>query len=95
VGERAGHLNEANAATARAAIHGEHFPRRRWTAFRALSVYDWEDKLRPTARDVTRLAVGGVSTEPGGRSDAEWEHEMNRLVGQRFLTRAPELTVTK
>jgi hypothetical protein len=55
-----------------------------------VSAYDWSDALRP-ARDATSVSYvlgGGVS--PGlrllgtSRFGIEWEHAINRLVGQRF-----------
>jgi hypothetical protein len=55
-----------------------------------LSVYDWSDSLRPT-RDATSLTyvIGGGIKPLGtlasvGRIGVEWEHTVNRLVGQRF-----------
>jgi len=89
----------AIAVVARRQLNGEHsFLGRRWTALGRLSVYDWEDKLRPRSqRNVFWLRHRWrVSTEPGRRSDVEWEHDMNRLVGQRFRILALlNLTVTK
>lgn len=55
-----------------------------------LSVYDWSDALRPT-RDATSVSyVLGAGVSPGlrlfgtSRLGVEWEHAVNRLVGQRF-----------
>jgi hypothetical protein len=51
-----------------------------------LSLYDWADELRPT-RDATSFSYvlgGGISPFETTRLGLEWEHAMNRLVGQRF-----------
>jgi hypothetical protein len=51
-----------------------------------LSLYDWADELRPT-RDATSFGYvlgGGISPFETTRLGLEWEHSMNRLVGQRF-----------
>lgn len=51
-----------------------------------LSLYDWEDPLRPE-RDATSFGyVLGAGYRPDEVADLklEWEHDMNRLVGQRF-----------
>jgi hypothetical protein len=51
-----------------------------------LSLYDWSDDLRPQ-RDATSFSYvlgGGVSPFDMTRLGLEWEHTMNRLVGQRF-----------
>jgi hypothetical protein len=51
-----------------------------------LSLYNWEDPLRPD-RDATSFGyVLGAGFLPGEIADfkLEWEHDMNRLVGQRF-----------
>jgi hypothetical protein len=50
------------------------------------SVFDWRDDLRPD-RSATSVGyvVGGI-WRPGPMADVllEWEHNMNRLVGQRY-----------
>lgn len=55
-----------------------------------VSVYDWFDELRPS-RDATSVGyVLGAGMRPGGsffaesRIGVEWEHTLNRLVGNRF-----------
>lgn len=51
-----------------------------------VSLYDWEDPLRPD-RDATSFGyVLGAGYKPSEVADfkLEWEHDMNRLVGQRF-----------
>jgi hypothetical protein len=80
-------------------LQGEHsFLGRRWTALGRLSVYDWEDKLRPD-RNATSFGyvIGGAfRPSPVAEAMVEWEHDMNRLVGQRFRILALlNLTVTK
>ncbi|MBK7579653.1 MAG: hypothetical protein IPI67_05530 [Myxococcales bacterium] len=51
-----------------------------------VSVYDWEDGLRPqrSATSLTYVLGGGVTPFTDTRFGVEWEHSMNRLVGQRF-----------
>lgn len=51
-----------------------------------LSLYNWSDPLRP-GRDATSFGyVLGAGLKPHQVADfrVEWEHNMNRLVGQRF-----------
>ncbi len=51
-----------------------------------VSAYDWHDPLRPD-RDATSFGyVIAPEVQPlqFGKLRVEWEHEMNRLVGQRF-----------
>jgi len=51
-----------------------------------VSLYDWRDALRPgrNATSFTYVLGGGVSPLRRMRFGVEWEHSMNRLVGQRF-----------
>lgn len=51
-----------------------------------LSLYDWEDGLRPQrdATSFTYVLGGGILPLETTRIGLEWEHSMNRLVGQRF-----------
>ncbi|MEO6598996.1 MAG: hypothetical protein ABIQ16_03925, partial [Polyangiaceae bacterium] len=55
-----------------------------------LSLYDWEDALRSdrSATSFSYVLGGGVSPNfmgsSKGRLGLEWEHTMNRLVGQRY-----------
>lgn len=63
-----------------------------------LSVYDWSDDLRPQrdATSFTYVLGGGVTPFDETRLGLEWEHSMNRLVGQRFRVLATlDLTVLK
>ncbi|HEU4532864.1 MAG TPA: hypothetical protein VFS00_02055, partial [Polyangiaceae bacterium] len=50
------------------------------------SLYEWKDDLRPD-RDATSVGyVLGGGWRPAEYADArvEWEHNANRLVGQRY-----------
>jgi len=55
-----------------------------------LSLYDWEDALRPdrSATSFSYVLGGGINPSflsfSKGRVGVEWEHTMNHLVGQRF-----------
>jgi hypothetical protein len=55
-----------------------------------LSLYDWEDALRPdrSATSFSYVLGGGVNPTflafSRGRMGVEWEHTINHLVGQRF-----------
>jgi len=55
-----------------------------------LSLYDWEDALRPErgATSFSYVLGGGINPNflsfSKGRLGVEWEHTMNHLVGQRF-----------
>jgi len=51
-----------------------------------VSLYDWNDPLRPDRSATSFGYVLGVGFKPGSIADVrvEWEHEMNRLVGHRF-----------
>jgi hypothetical protein len=74
----------------------------RYDSLAVLSLYDWTDALRPTrsATSFTYVLGGGLYPGPGlisrGRFGFEWEHSVNRLVGQRFrLLLTLDLTVLK
>jgi hypothetical protein len=67
-----------------------------------VSLYDWSDSLRPTrdATSFTYVLGGGISPfgalASTGRIGVEWEHTVNRLVGQRFRALATlEFTVLR
>ncbi len=55
-----------------------------------VSLYDWQDALRADRHATSFSYVIGAGLSPGldlfnvGRLGFEWEHAMNRLVGQRF-----------
>ena len=76
----------------------QYFLARRWTALARVSVYDWKDNTRPD-RNATSFGYvigGGFRPSPVAEAMVEWEHDMNRLVGQRFRILALlNLTVTK
>ena len=62
------------------------------------SLYDWSDALRPQrdAASFTYVLGGGMTPFESTRFGVEWEHTMNRLVGQRFRVLATlDLTVLK
>jgi len=80
-------------------LYGERYwMGRRWTALARVSVYDWVDNTRPD-RNATSFAYvlgGAFQPSPIARAMLEWEHDMNRLVGQRFRILAlVNLTVNK
>jgi hypothetical protein len=70
----------------------------RWTASARVSLFDWKDNLRAD-RDATSFAYvlgGGFRPSPVLEALLEWEHDMNRLVGQRYrLLAIVNLAVTK
>jgi hypothetical protein len=69
-----------------------------YDALLVLSLYDWKDELRPTrdATSFTYVLGGGVSPFDRTRMGVEFEHSMNRLVGQRYRVLATlDLTVLK
>lgn len=78
-GER-GHVRGADLGTRR------EFVGRLYDAGLLLSVYDWEDPLRPdrAATSYTYVVSGGHRPFERTRVGLEWEHTMNHLVGQRF-----------
>jgi hypothetical protein len=55
-----------------------------------ISLYDWEDSLRPDRHATSFAYVLGAGVSPGidvlntARLGVEWEHAMNRIVGQRY-----------
>jgi hypothetical protein len=70
----------------------------RWTTSARVSLYDWKDNLR-AERDATSFAYvlgGGFRPSRVVEAFLEWEHDMNRLVGQRYrLLAVVSLAVTK
>ncbi len=68
----------------------------RYDAMVNVSMYDWADDLRPT-RDATSFGYvlgGGYRPLDRTRLGLEWEHNTNRLVGQRYRVLATlDLTV--
>lgn len=98
VGERGdtGHRAGADLTATRTYLGGSY------DGLVVLSLYDWSDNLR-TSRDATSFTyVLGAGMLPSanlvsrGRLGLEWEHSMNRLVGQRFrLLFTVDLTVLR
>jgi hypothetical protein len=67
-------------------VYGERIFDTRYVLNGRASLWQWNDKLRPD-RDATSVGyVAGLGYRFAPRSSAmfEWEHNMNRLVGQRF-----------
>ncbi|MFO0572342.1 MAG: hypothetical protein U0263_42370 [Polyangiaceae bacterium] len=63
-----------------------------------VSLYDWEDGLRPdrSATSLSYVLGGGVTPFDDTRFGLEWEHSTNRLVGQRYRVLATlDLTVLR
>jgi hypothetical protein len=59
---------------------------RRWSVHGRTSVYDWQDNLRPdrAATSFAYVLGGGFQPSEVVSAGVEWEHDMNRLVGQRY-----------
>jgi hypothetical protein len=69
-------------------VSGEDLVEARYLFRGRLGVWQWDDKLRPD-RDATNFGyVLGVGYRFAPRCQAvfEWQHDINRLVGQRFRT---------
>jgi hypothetical protein len=69
-------------------VSGERIVESRYVFRGRLGVWQWDDKLRPD-RDATDFGyVLGVGYRFAPRCQAgfEWQHDINRLVGQRFRT---------
>ncbi len=68
-------------------LHGEkRLSGGRYTLGARSSLYDWEDPQRPDRSATSFGYVLGFGFRPATSADLrlEWEHDMNRLVGQRF-----------
>jgi len=80
-------------------ITGEkHFMGGRWLALARTSLYDFRDDLRPDrgATSFGYVIGGGFRPYDSTRLLLEWEHDMNRIVGQRYRILALlNLTVTR
>jgi hypothetical protein len=75
-----------------------YFIGRRWTALGRVSLYDFTDALRPdrNATSFGYVVGGGFQPSPVLQARVEWEHDISRLVGQRFrLLAVVNLTVGK
>jgi hypothetical protein len=62
----------------------------RYVVLSRLSLYDWDDALRPDRSATSFGYVLGAGYRPGPRTNVlvEWEHDTNRLVGQRYRVMA-------
>jgi len=80
-------------------IYGERrFLGGRWTTSARVSLFDWQDNLRAERSATSFAYVLGAGFRPSHVVEAllEWEHDMNRLVGQRYrLLAIVNLAVTK
>lgn len=68
-------------------VNGEkRFDGGRYLTLARVSVYNWDDPLRPDRGATSFGYVLGAGVRPVKQADVrlEWEHDMNRLVGQRF-----------
>lgn len=68
-------------------VSGERdFSGRKYTAMLRGSLYDWRDDLRPDRSATSFGYVVGGAWRPAELAEVmlEWEHNMNRLVGQRY-----------
>jgi hypothetical protein len=67
-------------------LYGEHVFETRYVASLRTGLWQWQDKLQPDRDAVGFNYVAGVGYRfaPRSRAMFEWEHDMNRLVGQRF-----------
>jgi hypothetical protein len=69
--------------------HRHEYARGYYDSLVVLSLYDFKDELRPDRYATSFSYVLGFGMKPGGLGDrarlgVEWEHAMNRLVGQRY-----------
>lgn len=67
----------------------EEYARGYYDSLAVLSLYDFKDELRPDRYATSFSYVLGFGIKPGGLGDrarlgVEWEHAVNRLVGQRY-----------
>lgn len=68
-------------------LNGEkRFDGGRYLTLARVSLYNWDDPLRPDRGATSFGYVLGAGVRPVKQADVriEWEHDMNRLVGQRF-----------
>jgi hypothetical protein len=67
-------------------VSAEHVFQTRYVVSGRAGVWQWDDKLRPDrdATDFTYVAAFGYRFAPRSQAMVDWEHDMNRLVGQRF-----------
>jgi hypothetical protein len=67
-------------------VSGEHVIETRYVVSGRAGVWQWDDKIRPdrNATSVNYVAGVGYRFAPRAQARVEWEHDINRLVGQRF-----------
>jgi hypothetical protein len=65
---------------------GEHVFETRYVVSGRAGVWQWDDKIRSdrNATSVNYVAGLGYRFAPRSQAMVEWEHDINRLVGQRF-----------
>lgn len=58
----------------------------RWMTQERASLYDWKDELRPdrSATSFGYVLGGGFRASEAAQAMLQWEHNMNRIAGQRF-----------
>lgn len=67
-------------------LSGEHVFETRYVVRARAGVWEWKDDLRPDrdATTVNYVAAVGYRFAPRCQAMVDWEHDINRLVGQRF-----------
>jgi hypothetical protein len=67
-------------------VNVEETIERRYILEGRVGTWQWDDKLRPDrdATDFQYVAGAGYRFAPRSQALVEWQHDMNRLVGQRF-----------
>jgi len=67
-------------------LSGEHVFETRYVVRARAGVWQWKDDLRPDrdATTVNYVAAVGYRFAPRCQAMVDWEHDINRLVGQRF-----------
>jgi hypothetical protein len=67
-------------------VSGERVFEARYLASGRVGVWQWDDKIRPDrgATSFNYVASVGYRFAPRAQASVEWEHDINRLVGQRF-----------
>ncbi|HXN33640.1 MAG TPA: hypothetical protein VN894_17345 [Polyangiaceae bacterium] len=67
-------------------LSGEHVFETRYVVSGRAGVWQWKDELRPDrdATTVNYVAAVGYRFGPRAQAMVDWEHDFNRLVGQRF-----------
>lgn len=85
---RAAADNGDNGERVGADVSGERILEGRYVFRGRLGVWQWDDKLRPDrdATDFGYMLGVGYRFAPRCQAAFEWQHDINRLVGQRFRT---------